>query len=228
MAETRGGISGWTYPGWRGKLYPARLPRKRELEFASRRVSSIEINGSFYSLQSPDSCLAWYHATPADFVFALTAGRFITHVKRLKEVETPVANFFASGILRLREKLGPILWQLPPSVRHDRSRLEDFFKLLRRRPAAAEALARKHDARQSRRALTESAGVGKLRHALEVRHGSFETTEFVELLREHDIALVVADTAGKWPFIEDVTSDFVTFGCMGIRSSTRAAMVPQR
>ena len=209
MPEIRVGISGWTYPGWRGKFYPAGLPRKRELEFASRQVSSIEINGSFYSLQSPESYLAWYEATPADFVFAVKAGRFITHVKRLKEVETPVANFFASGILRLREKLGPILWQLPPSVRYDRSRLEAFFGLLPRGAAAAEALARRHDARLSRRAWTESAGVGKLRHALEVRHGSFENTEFVEILRAHDIALVVADTAGKWPFIEDVTSDFV-------------------
>ncbi|MGA9576245.1 MAG: DUF72 domain-containing protein [Terrimicrobiaceae bacterium] len=209
MPEIRVGISGWTYPGWRGKFYPDGLPRKRELEFASRQVSSIEINGSFYSLQRPESYLAWYEATPADFVFAVKAGRFITHVKRLKEVETPVANFFASGILRLREKLGPILWQLPPSVRYDRSRLEAFFGLLPRAAAAAEALARKHDARLNQRAWTESAGVGKLRHALEVRHASFENTEFVEILREHDIALVVADTAGKWPFIEDVTSDFV-------------------
>ena len=143
------------------------------------------------------------------FVFAVKAGRFITHVKRLKEVETPVANFFASGILRLREKLGPILWQLPPSVRYDRSRLEAFFGLLPRGAAAAEALARRHDARLNQRAWTESAGVGKLRHALEVRHGSFENSEFVEILREHDIALVVADTAGKWPLIEDLTSDFV-------------------
>jgi uncharacterized protein YecE (DUF72 family) len=209
MAEIRVGISGWTYPGWRGKFYPAGLAQKRELEFASRQVTSIEINGSFYSLLKPESYLAWYEATPPDFIFAVKAGRFITHVKRLKDVETPVANFLASGILRLREKLGPILWQLPPSVRYDRSRLEAFFGLVPRTAAAAEALARKHDARLKKHAWTVATGVGKLRHALEVRHSSFENTEFVEILRQHEIALVVADTAGKWPFIEDVTSDFV-------------------
>jgi uncharacterized protein YecE (DUF72 family) len=209
MPEIRVGISGWRYPGWRDKFYPARLPQKRELEFASRQLSSIEINGSFYSLQRPESYLAWYKATPEEFVFSVKAGRFITHIKRLREVETPLANFFASGILRLREKLGPILWQLPPSLRYDRSRLEPFLRLLPGTASAAEALAREHDTRLNERAWTKASGIRKVRHALEVRHPSFENKEFVELLREHNVALVVADTAGKWPFIEDVTGDFV-------------------
>ena len=209
MPEIRIGISGWTYAPWRGKFYPASLPQKRELEYASRQVSSIEINGSFYSLQRPESYLSWYKATPAEFVFSVKAGRFITHIKRLKDVETPLANFFASGILCLREKLGPILWQLPPSFRYDPSRLEQFFQLLPRSASAAELLARKHDSRLDQRAWTEARGLRPLRHALEVRHSSFENVEFIALLRKHDVALVVADTAGKWPFMEDITSDFV-------------------
>jgi len=209
MSEIRIGISGWTYAPWRGKFYPTAFPQKRELAFASRQVNSIEINGSFYSLQRPESYLAWYNATPKDFIFSVKGGRFITHLKRLKEVEIPIANFFASGILRLGEKLGPILWQLPPSLRYDRSRLEQFFALLPRTASAAEITARKHDSRLDKRAWTEATGVRPLRHALEVRHPSFENEDFIEFLRKHDIALVVADTAGKWPFMEDVTSDFI-------------------
>ena len=210
MGSLRIGISGWTYPPWRGgTFYPAGWPQKRELEYASRQVNSIEINGTFYSLQRPESFAAWYEATPEDFVFAIKGGRFITHLKRLNEVETPLANFFASGVLRLRGKLGPILWQLPPSFRFDRARLETFFRLLPRDTRAAAALARRHDRRLDGRAWTRTDKNRPLRHALEVRHASFETGEFTGLLREHGIGLVVADTAGKWPFMEDVTSDFV-------------------
>jgi uncharacterized protein YecE (DUF72 family) len=172
-------------------------------------VNSIEINGSFYSLQRPGSYRAWYEATPDRFVFSVKAGRFITHVKRLKDVDTPLANFFASGVLCLREKLGPILWQLPPSFRFDPARLASFFDLLPRDTSAASKLARKHDAKVKGRAALKTDRNRPLRHALEVRHPSFEITDLVKLLREHDIALVVADTAGKWPFIEDVTSDFI-------------------
>ena len=123
MGETRIGISGWTYPPWRGRFYPKGWPQNRELEYASRQVSSIEINGSFYSLQRPESYGAWYDASPSGFVFSIKGSRFITHLKRLKDVETPLANFFASGVLRLKEKLGPFLWQLPPSFRFDPERL---------------------------------------------------------------------------------------------------------
>lgn len=203
------GISGWTYSPWRGVFFPKKWPQKRELEFASRQVNSIEINGSFYSLQRPSSYRAWYEATPPGFVFAVKGGRFITHMKRLKNIETPLANFFASGVLCLREKLGPLLWQLPPSFRYDRERLAAFFELLPRDTSEAAALARKHDEKVAGRAATRTDRVRPVRHALEVRHASFETADFVKLLRRHRIALVAADTAGKWPFMEDVTSDFV-------------------
>jgi uncharacterized protein YecE (DUF72 family) len=209
MADLRIGISGWTYAPWRGVFFPPGWPRKRELEYASRQVNSIEVNGSFYSLQRPESYQAWYEATPAGFLFSIKAGRFITHIKRLQDVETPLANFFASGLFNLREKLGPILWQLPPSFHYDRSRLASFFDLLPRDTAAAARLAQRHDERLDGRNVVETDRSRPLRHALEIRHKSFEREEFVELLRAHDIALVVADTAGKWPFMEDVTSDFV-------------------
>ena len=180
-----------------------------ELDYAARQVSSIEINGSFYSLQRPENFRRWYDATPEAFVFSIKGSRFITHMKRLKDVETPLANFFASGVLRLAEKLGPFLWQFPPNFRFDPDRLGKFFSLLPRDTRRAAVLARKHDARLNGRAWTKADQLHRLRHAIEVRHPSFESPEFVALLREHDIAMVVADTAGKWPHIEDATSDFI-------------------
>jgi uncharacterized protein YecE (DUF72 family) len=209
MANFRIGISGWTYAPWRGVFYPEKWPHKRELEYASRKINSIEINGTFYSLQRPESFKAWEETTPEDFVFSIKGGRFITHIRRLKDVEGPLANFFASGLLRLGKKLGPILWQLPPNFRYDRERLETFFKQLPRNTRAAAALARKHDQKTKGRAWTRAEGRAPIRHAMEVRHESFENEEFIKLLRQHNIALVIADTAGKWPFMEDVTSDFV-------------------
>jgi uncharacterized protein YecE (DUF72 family) len=183
--------------------------QKRELEYASRQVNSIEINGSFYSLQLPSSYQTWRDATPPGFLFSVKGGRFITHMKKLRDVEVPLANFFASGVLCLGKKLGPFLWQLPPNLGFDPIRLASFFRLLPRSGEEAEALAENHDAKVRGRACTRAEGVGRLRHCLEVRHPSFVTPEFIALLREHDIGLVVADTAGKWPFLEDVTSDFV-------------------
>jgi uncharacterized protein YecE (DUF72 family) len=209
MAELRIGISGWTYARWRGVFFPAKWPQKRELEFASGRMNSIEINGSFYSLQRPENYAAWHAATPEDFVFSVKGGRFITHMKKLKDVETPLANFFASGVLRLGKKLGPLLWQLPPNLGYNRERLESFFRLLPRDTPAAARLASRHDERLIGRAWTETEATRPLRHCIEVRHPTFVNEEFIALLREHDIALVVADTAGKWPFLEDATSDFV-------------------
>lgn len=134
--------------------------------------------------------------------------RFITHIRRLKEPLTPLANFFASGVLRLAEKLGPILWQLPPYLPFDAGRLDDFLSLLPRDTTAALALARQHDSKV-RQPWLEIGSTRPLRHALEVRHVSFCVPEFIALLRRHRVALVVADTAGKWPFMEDVTADFV-------------------
>jgi uncharacterized protein YecE (DUF72 family) len=208
MTELRIGISGWTYPGWRGVFCPERLPHRRELEYASRKVNSIEINGSFYSLQRPSSYRHWYEETPGDFVFAVKGGRFITHMKKLNDIEVPLANFFASGVLRLQNKLGPILWQFPPNLGFNRERFARFLDLLPRDTAAAAALAL-HEERLSGRSWTVPEHEGTLRHAFEVRHPSFFVPEFLELLRRHNAALVFADTAGIWPYAEDLTADFV-------------------
>jgi uncharacterized protein YecE (DUF72 family) len=203
------GISGWTYAPWRGVFYPPTLAHRRELEYASRRMNSIEINGSFYSLQRVSSWQGWHAQTPPGFVFSVKGPRFVTHMKKLAGVESAVANFFASGVLALAEKLGPVLWQLPPNLGFDPDRLAAFFRLLPRTTGAAAALSTGHDERLDGRALTVATVDLPLRHALEVRHASFETPAFVELLRAHDVALVCADTAGRWPMLDDVTSDFV-------------------
>ena len=207
--KIRIGISGWRYAGWRGKFYPKDLAQRRELEFASRIFNSIEINGSFYSLQLPSSYRRWHDETPADFVFSVKGARFITHMKKLRDVEAPLANFFASGVLALRAKLGPILWQLPPNFGFNPERLRDFFQLLPRDTAQAAALAKRHNDKLKARAYTKIDMNRPLRHALEVRHPNFMVPEFFDLLREHNIAFVFADTAGKWPYAEDLTSDFV-------------------
>jgi uncharacterized protein YecE (DUF72 family) len=207
--ELRIGISGWTYPPWRGVFYPSDLPHRRELEFASRQVNSIEINGTFYALQKPASFQKWYEMTPEEFVFSVKGNRYITHTRRLKEVEVPLANFFASGVLELGKKLGPILWQFPPNFAFDRSRVENFFKLLPRTMEEAAALAQNHDRKIKDVVTVGFKANGPVRHAMEIRHPSFATEEFIALLREHNVAIVVADTAGKWPFIEDVTADFI-------------------
>ncbi len=209
MATVRVGISGWTYPGWRGDFYPAGLPQRRELEYASRQMNSVEINGSFYSLQRPSSYRTWAEHTPSDFEFAVKGGRFITHMKKLKDAEVPLANFFASGVLRLAEKLGPILWQLPPQLGFDYDRVAHFLDLLPRDTAAAAALARRRQDRFADRSWTEAEHEGPVRHAFEVRHPSFFTAAFIDLLRDHGAAFVAADSAGTWPYAEDVTADFV-------------------
>ncbi len=205
------GISGWTYPRWRKVFYPEGLAHRAELSYAARHVNSIEINGSFYSLQRPSSYLSWREQTPEDFVFSVKGGRFITHMKKLAGVETALANFFASGLLALGPKLGPILWQLPPNLGYDPDRLRGFFDQLPRTAGAAAELASRHDAKVPEdRALTAAMDPDQpLRHSLEVRHPTFMEPGFVDLLRRHDIALVVADTAGKWPLIKQATADFV-------------------
>jgi uncharacterized protein YecE (DUF72 family) len=172
-------------------------------------MNSVEINGSFYSLQRPSSYRGWFEQTPDDFVFAVKGGRFITHMKKLADVDTPLANFFGSGVLALEHKLGPLLWQLPPMLGFDPDRLSGFFDRLPRTTGEAARLAERHDMRLRHGAVTTTSAERPLRHVLEVRHGSYETPAFVDVLREHDVALVVADTAGKWPFLEDLTSDFV-------------------
>ncbi len=212
MAATGGkvhiGISGWRYAPWRGVFYPAGLPQRAELAFASRQLPTLEINGSFYSLQTPASYLAWHDATPDGFVFAVKGPRYITHMLRLIDVRVPLANFLASGVLALRAKLGPVLWQFPPQQRFDAARFDAFFSLLPRDTTAALALARDHDARLNGRDWLAEQPRRPLRHAVEIRHDSFADPAFIALLRRHRIALVVADTAGRWPLLEDMTADF--------------------
>jgi uncharacterized protein YecE (DUF72 family) len=203
------GISGWRYPPWRGVFYPPGLAQHRELAWAASVLPTIEINGSFYSLQTPRSYADWYAETPPGFVFGVKGGRYITHVRRLRDVERPLANFFASGVFNLREKLGPFLWQFPPQLRYDPGRFEDFFALLPRDAEAALALARRRDHRMTGRARLAIDANRRLRHAVEIRHESFVDERFLAQLRRHRVALVVADTAGKWPCLEEPTSDFM-------------------
>ena len=203
------GISGWTYSGWRGKFYPADLPHRRELEFASRAFPSIEINGTHYSLQRPTSFESWRKQTPEDFIFSVKGGRYITHLRRLREIEVPLANFFASGVLALGEKLGPILWQFPPNFRYESTRIEAFLELLPKTTTEAAALARRHDSHLTGRAYTKPGRKRRMRHCVEIRHESFLNANFFAMLRRYGIAFVFADSAGKWPYAEDLTSDFV-------------------
>jgi uncharacterized protein YecE (DUF72 family) len=207
MAEVRIGISGWRYKPWRGVFYPEDLRQKDELPFASRTFRSIEINGTFYALQRPASFSAWYDQTPDDFMFSVKAPRYITHVLRLKEADQAVANFFASGLLALKQKLGPLLWQVPPSFRFDPERLETFLALLPHNTREAAALARKNDGRLGS-VLTRTDAERPVRHALEIRNESFRDPAFIALLKKYDVALVVADTV-EWPCLMDETSDFV-------------------
>lgn len=208
--RVRIGISGWRYAPWRGVFYPDGLAQRRELEYASHCFHSIEINGTFYSLQRPESFRLWRDETPREFVFAVKGSRFLTHMKRLKDVDIPLASFFAQGLLALGPKLGPILWQLPPNFRFDAGRLRGFFERLPKDTTQAAKLARGRDkALMKGRSVLTSKDEQPLRHALEIRHESFLVPEFTALLREFNIALVVADTARKFPFVGDVTADFV-------------------
>jgi uncharacterized protein YecE (DUF72 family) len=198
------GISGWRYEPWRGVFYPKDLPQRRELEFAARHFPTLEINGSFYSLQRPEYYRQWYRQTPPGFVFAVKGSRYITHMKRLRDIDKPLKRFFASGVFELRDKLGPFLWQFPPHFPYQRDRFASFFERLPR-----------------------SRGRRKLRHAVEVRHPSFVDDDFLALLREHDIGLVVADTAGKFPRLFDVTSDFVYVRLHGDIEIYRSGYTPR-
>ena len=204
------GISGWRYAPWRGVFYPTGLPQHLELNYAAQRFSSIEINGSFYSLQRPELFARWHAATPHDFVFAVKGPRFITHMLRLKEPETPLANFLASGVLNLKAKLGPILWQFPESLRYDRERFATFLALLPRDTAGALCLARRRNRElmqgRARLAIDENR---PLRHAVEIRSETFLNDDFLALLRQHGTALVIAESAGRWPMPQDITADFV-------------------
>jgi uncharacterized protein YecE (DUF72 family) len=204
----RVGISGWTYAPWRGLFYPKGLKREQELGYAASQVQTIEINGTFYGMQRPDAFESWAHQVPEDFVFAIKAPRYITHILRLRDPLVPLANFIASGLLRLDIHLGPILWQFPPNFRFDPKRIEPFLRILPHDTGAAAALGRKHDQKLRAPPWLEVGTRRAMRHAFEIRHDSFRCQEFIDLLRAHDVALVCADSVG-WPRLMDITSDFV-------------------
>jgi len=209
MSTIRIGVSGWRYTPWRGVFYPQDLPQRLELWYASRVLPTIEINGSFYSLQRPEYYGRWREETPEDFVFAVKGPRFITHMKKLRDVDAPLANFFASGVFELRAKFGPILWQFPPNFAYDRERMARFFALLPHDTSAALKIARRRDHRMKGRSRLSIDENRPLRHAVEIRHESFLDPAFIDLLRDYNIAFVAAETAGKWPMVHDVTADFV-------------------
>jgi uncharacterized protein YecE (DUF72 family) len=209
VADVRVGISGWTYAPWRGVFYPPGLPRRRELAYAAEHLGTVEVNGSFYSLLRPSSYLSWAEQTPPDFVFAVKGPRFLTHMKKLTDVETPLANFLANGLLALGPKLGPLLWQLPPTLGFDPARTEAFLAMLPTTTTAAARLAEAHDDRIADRAWTTTDADRPLHHAMEVRHPSFLAPGFLDLLRTYGVAAVVADSAGRFPVLDAVTAGLV-------------------
>lgn len=202
------GISGWTYKPWRGVFYPEGLRQKDEMGYAAAQFRSIEINGTFYGLQKPKSFITWRDGTPSNFVFSVKAPRYITHILRLREPEPAIANFLASGLLALGEKLGPILWQFPPSLKFDAELFETFLALLPHDTESAVARAKRHEPRLDGRDFCETDAKRSLRHAVEIRHESFRDPEFIRLLRRHHVALVCADTV-EWPRLMDLTADFI-------------------
>jgi uncharacterized protein YecE (DUF72 family) len=189
------GIGGWTYEPWRGAFYPGTLPQKRELEYASRQLTSIEINGTFYGSQKPETFAKWRDETPDGFVFSLKAPRFATNRKALAEAGGTIARFLAGGVTELKDKLGPINWQLPPTKKFDPTDFEAFLKLL---PQEADGRA--------------------LRHVVEVRHESFRSPEFTALAREHGVAVSIAADS-DYPQIADATAPFVYARIMGTKET---------
>jgi uncharacterized protein YecE (DUF72 family) len=206
VAKVRIGVSGWSYAHWRGgAFYPEEVTQRRELEYLGRRFATVEINGSFYSLLRPQTYARYHEQVPAGFVFAVKGGQFITHSKKLKDVQVPLANFFASGVLRLEERLGPLLWQLPQR-RWPAGRVEDFLELLPADTIQASRLARRHDRRVSGRASLAVDRNRTLRHALEVRHPALLSEPVVRACRRHSVALVFSHNGGDWPYHEEITA----------------------
>src|SRR5580704_11414633 len=192
------GVGGWTYEPWRGTFYPEGLPQKRELEHASRQLTSIEINGTYYGSQKPASYTKWHDETPDEFVFSLKAPRYAMNRTVLAEAGGTITRFFNSGVTELKEKLGPINWQFLPTKKFDAADFEAFLQLLPR----------------------EIAG-RRLRHAVEVRHESFRTTEFIALARKYGVAVVIAGDSG-YPQIADLTAPFVYARIMGTKAGETA------
>ena len=204
------GISGYDYKPWRGSFYPDDIPARRWLAYASERFNSIELNGTFYSLKSPAVFARWIAETPErDFIFAVKGGRFITHNLKLRNCTAAMGNFYASGLLLLGEKTGPFLWQLPATYSFDAERMRTFMKSLPRSSKEAERISRKHDFRLRRGACLKASADVPYQHVFEVRHESYFSEEFYSILREEQCGFVIADTAGKFPYAEEVTSDIV-------------------
>ncbi|WP_243228334.1 DUF72 domain-containing protein [Microbacterium sp. CIAB417] len=201
------GTSGWRYPSWRGDFYPRGLPQRRELEYIASRFRSVELNGSFYSLQRPESYRRWRESVPEGFVFAVKGSRYITHMLRLRDVEQALANFFASGVLALGPALGPVLWQLPEREEFDEDVLSSFLRALPQSTGEALALARRHDERMRGRTWLSIEGDVPLRHALEPRAVSYEAA--TATLERFGVAMAVADTAGRFPRFAPSDADFV-------------------
>ena len=202
------GMSGWVYPDWRGPFYPKGTTQKNELAYASRHVTSIELNASFYSLQKPASWQKWRDATPDEFLFAVKGPRFITHIRRLDDVHEPLANFFASGILALGSKLSAVLWQLPPSLEFEPYLIERFLEQLPHTTTAAVELASQRGERMKDKEWLTTDAERPLRHAIEVRHPTFENEEFLALLGQYRVAPVLIEPGGKRPSIDLETTDF--------------------
>lgn len=207
MGRIRIGLSGWNYSGWRGDFYPDHLPHATELTYVGDRFDTVEVNGTFYGLSKPATFRRWYGSVPSDFVFSLKGSRFITHNKKLADVDSALANFFASGVLDLDDKLGPILWQLPGRLHFDAQRVDRFLQLLPRDTDGAADLARHHDDR------VDDVSYGpdrthRLRHVLEVRHPSFLCDEMVTIARRYGVALAFSHSS-EWPYVEEVTAGFV-------------------
>jgi uncharacterized protein YecE (DUF72 family) len=199
------GLSGWSYRDWAGRFYPEDLPSERWLSYVAERFDTVEVNRSFYSLLEPSTYRSWYERVPDGFTFAVKGSRYITHMKKLNEVETPLANFFASGVLELGHKLGPILWQLPGGWRFRPDRIRHFLSLLPTTTAEAGALAERHDDRIGE-PVTEPLVEVRLRHVLEVRDPSFFVPELLEILAEWGVAFAVSHSS-DWPCTEDVVGD---------------------
>ncbi|UJP11126.1 DUF72 domain-containing protein [Microbacterium sp. KUDC0406] len=213
----RVGTSGWRYSSWRGDFDPRGLVQRDELRYIGTHFSTVELNGSFYSLQRPESYLRWRSSVPEGFLFAVKGSRYITHMLRLRNTEQALANFFASGVLALDDALGPILWQLPARLDFDGDALAGFLGSLPRTTAQALALARQHDERLEGRSWLRGGHDRPLRHALEPRSESFRTERLHDLLKEHGVALAVADTAGRWPRFDARTADFAYLRLHGSR-----------
>jgi uncharacterized protein YecE (DUF72 family) len=215
VAKIRIGVSGWNYDEWKGNFYPEGLPESDRLAHAASVFDTIEVNGTFYGLTDPGTCRAWREAVPDHVELAIKGSRYITHMKRMGEPETPLANFFASGILEIGPNLGPVLWQLPARHRFDVERLDRFLALLPKDTVEAAELARGHD----RRVEDPAYGDGsrhRMRHVLEVRHQSFLNEEAVEIVRSHGVALCFSHSA-EWPYIEEITAGFVYLRLHGPR-----------